>query len=113
YALASRRQRWLTATAEITNLLLGDVRRDVALELIARRAREVAEAHFVLVLLYDEETEHLTVEVVDTDPAAALPDLTGVAFDVSGTAFAEAVTARSQAVIDDLGEASAWPVQVD
>jgi signal transduction histidine kinase len=112
FALASRRQKWLAATAEITNLLLGEVRRDVALELIARRAREVAEAHLVLVLLYDEETQSLTVEVVDTDPAAALPDLTGVAFAVSDTAFVEAVTTRTQAVIEDLGKAAAWPVQV-
>jgi signal transduction histidine kinase len=109
YALASRRQRWLAATAEITNLLLGEVRRGVALELVARRAREVTEAQLVLVLLYDEETEHLTVEVVDADPAATLPDLTGIAFAVIDTAFVEAVTTRAHAVIEDFGEAAAWP----
>jgi signal transduction histidine kinase len=109
YALASRRQRWLGATAEMTNLLLGEVRRGVALELVARRAREVAEAQLVLVLLYDEETEHLTVEVVDSDPAATLPDLAGIAFAVTDTAFVEAVATRAHAVIEDFGEAAAWP----
>ena len=55
YALAQRRQRWLAATAEITIVLLGEVRRTEALRLVARRAREVADAELVLVLLYDEE----------------------------------------------------------
>ena len=65
YALAQRRERWLAAAAEITAVLLGEVRRTEALQLVARRAREVAEADLVLVLLYDEDTDQLTVEVVD------------------------------------------------
>ena len=65
YALAHRRERWLAATAEITSVLLGEVRRTDALELVARRAREVAEAELALVLLYDEDAEQFTVEVVD------------------------------------------------
>src|SRR5262245_11880060 len=39
FAVAQRRERWLSATAEITSLLLGRVRRTEALRLIARRAR--------------------------------------------------------------------------
>ena len=41
YAAAGARQRWLEATAEITNVLLGEVDRTSALQLVARRAREV------------------------------------------------------------------------
>ena len=63
--MAHRRERWLAATAEITNVLLGEVRRTDALALVARRAREVAEAELVLVLLYDEDGGTFTVEVVD------------------------------------------------
>jgi len=73
YALASRRERWLAATAEITNLLLGDVRRAEALELVARRAREVAEAELVLVLLSDDDGD-LAVEVVDGDAPPEVVD---------------------------------------
>ena len=72
FALAQRRERWLAATTEITSVLLGTVRRTEALRLIARRAREVAEAELVLVLLYDEENARYTIEVVDgADPGAA------------------------------------------
>jgi signal transduction histidine kinase len=71
YALASRRERWLAATAEITNLLLGEVRRTEALELVARRAREVSGAALVMVLLSDEDDGELTIEVVDGDASPA------------------------------------------
>ncbi|HEY8112634.1 MAG TPA: GAF domain-containing sensor histidine kinase [Actinomycetes bacterium] len=112
YALASRRERWLTATAEITNLLLGDVQRTAALHLVARRAREVADAYAVLVLLYDEETGQLTVEVVDADDAAAASGLTGVVVSAADTAFTEVVDAGTHAVVDDLGKAAPWPMAV-
>ena len=70
YALAHRREAWLAAAAEITSVLLGEVRRTDALALVARRAREVAEAELVVVLLYDEDSASYTVEVVEADGAA-------------------------------------------
>src|SRR5690349_15060526 len=70
FALAQRRERWLAATAEITGVLLGTVRRTEALQLIARRAREVSAADLVLVLLFDDES--YTIEVADgADPGCA------------------------------------------
>src|SRR3954447_26828100 len=65
FALAQRRERWLSAAAEITRVLLGRVRRTEALRLIAGRAREVSGADQVLVLLYDEENSRYTIEVAD------------------------------------------------
>ena len=56
FALARRRERWLAAAAEITSVLLGPVRRQEALELVARRAREIAGADLVLVLLAQART---------------------------------------------------------
>ncbi|HEY3007483.1 MAG TPA: GAF domain-containing sensor histidine kinase [Micromonosporaceae bacterium] len=112
YALASRRQQWLAATAEITNVLLGDVQRTAALKLVARRAREVAEAYAVLVLLYDEETGQLTVEVVDADEEVEVSDLAGVVVPAANTAFSEAVVAGAHAVVEDLGKAAPWPIAV-
>jgi hypothetical protein len=52
-------------------VLLGHVHRNEALRLIARRAREVAEADLVLVLLYDDPAAQFTVEVVDVARHAA------------------------------------------
>ncbi|GAB3529523.1 two-component system sensor histidine kinase [Phytohabitans suffuscus] len=108
FATAHRRERWLAATAEITNVLLGQVDRTNALQLVARRAREIADAQLVLVLLADEDTGHLTVDVVD-GPA---PDLAGATVPLTGTAFAQAVTGAAHVEIDDLGKATTWPTPV-
>jgi signal transduction histidine kinase len=110
YAIAHRRERWLAATAEITNLLLGEVQRTAALRLVARRAREVAEAHLALVLLQDEEAGQLTVEVADSADDHA--DLTGTVLALSETAFAEAFAAREIVLVEDLGKAAAWPAPI-
>src|ERR687890_926687 len=67
FALARRRERWLAAAAEITSVLLGTVRRAEALRLIARRAREVADADLVLVMLRDEDRHRYTIEVAEGD----------------------------------------------
>ena len=95
YTLAQRRERWLAAAAEITGVLLGTVRRTEALRLIARRAREVAGAEMVLVLLA-EDGDRYRVEVVDggetTMTGAALP-----AFD------------DSYRLVADLRSAAEWP----
>ncbi|MER7460695.1 GAF domain-containing sensor histidine kinase [Micromonospora sp. NPDC126480] len=108
YELAHRRERWLAATAEITSLLLGEVRRTDALSLVARRAREVAQAELALVLLYDPEAEHFTVEVVDGagDQAGAL---VGAVLPAAETSFAAAVTDGHHDEVADLAHAAPWP----
>ncbi|MBX6355212.1 MAG: GAF domain-containing sensor histidine kinase [Micromonosporaceae bacterium] len=103
YEVAHRRERWLAATAEITSLLLGDVQRTAALRLVARRAREVAEAHLALVLLRDDEAGQLTVEVADSADGT---DLAGTVLPLAETAFADSGTL----VLEDLGKAAPWPV---
>lgn len=108
YALAHRRERWLAATAEITSLLLGEVRRTDALTLVARRAREVAEAELALVLLYDDEADHFTVEVVDGAGTQARA-LAGTVLPAADTSFAEAIAQRRHDLVDDLAHAAPWP----
>ena len=108
YALASRRERWLAATAEITSLLLGEVRRTDALTLVARRAREVAEAELALVLLYDDMADHFTVEVVDGSGTQARA-LVGTVLPADDTSFAAAVAEGRHASVDDLAHAAPWP----
>nr|WP_239166923.1 GAF domain-containing sensor histidine kinase [Actinoplanes italicus] len=99
YELAQRRQRWLAAASEITGVLLGTVKRTEALRLIARRAREVADAEMVLVLLFESEGDRYRIEVVEGgDPAMtgkALP-----AFD------------DSYRLVENLRDAAEWPCAV-
>jgi signal transduction histidine kinase len=107
FELAQRRERWLSAAAEITSVLLGTVRRTEALRLIARRAREVAGAELVLVLLYDEQNSRYTIEVADGDDRACAA-LTGRLLPVDG-AEAERFGQEKYRVIDDLRSAVEWP----
>ncbi|MCI4065062.1 GAF domain-containing sensor histidine kinase [Micromonospora sp. R77] len=111
YALAHRRERWLAATAEITSVLLGEVRRTDALTLVARRAREVAEAELALVLLYDEDEGQFTVEVVDGADEAAR-GLVGAVLPAAETTFAGSVTDRRHELVENLAEAGPWPLPV-
>jgi signal transduction histidine kinase len=111
FALAQRRERWLAAAAEITAVLLGHVRRTEALRLIARRAREVAEAKLVLVLLYDHQSAQFTVEVVD-GPEEPAPGLVGAVLGAGGTAFLDAVNKAQHVRVDDLRAAADWPAPV-
>ncbi|MGI5241218.1 GAF domain-containing protein [Dactylosporangium sp. CA-139066] len=106
YAQAERRQRWLLAAAEITSVLLGEVRRTEALELVATRARDVAEAELAMVLLADEAGERLTVEVAVGGPRAAA----GWSIPVAGSEFADVLAGLRLAVITDLGAAANWPI---
>jgi signal transduction histidine kinase len=109
YAVARRRHQWLAAATEITGLLVGRARRSAALELIARRAREVAGAELALVLVHDEERGVLVVEVTDgTDRSAE--GLTGSSIPVDGSGLADAVNAESQVLVPSLGKSAAWPV---
>jgi two-component system, NarL family, sensor histidine kinase DevS len=109
YTVAQRRQQWLSAAAEITDLLVGRVRRGEALSLIARRALEVAGAELVLVLVHDEESGVLTVQVAEAaDPAS--PTVAGASVPVEGSSFGIALESRQQIIVDNVNRAAAWPV---
>jgi signal transduction histidine kinase len=107
FALAHRRERWLEAASEITAVLLGPVRRTEALRLIARRAREVADAELVMVLLYDEENSRYTIEVADGADASCA-ELVGKLVPVDGDA-AEAMRREKYRIIDRLQDTADWP----
>jgi len=111
YELANRRERWLAATAEITGVLLGTVRRTDALTLVARRAREVAEAEMVLVLVNDDEAAQFTVEVVDV-PQGSTSGLVGAVLPAGETSFAGAITSGDPIMVESLAKAAPWPVPV-
>jgi signal transduction histidine kinase len=111
FALATRRERWLAAAAEITAVLLGNVHRTEALRLIARRAREVADADLVLVLLYDNAAGQFTVEAVD-GPDTVTAGLLGAVLTAADATFLDAVTTPQRMLLNDLSEAAPWPVPV-
>jgi signal transduction histidine kinase len=106
FAQARRRQRWLEAAAEITAVLLGDVDRTEALSLVARRAREVAEADLALVLLRGDADDSLAVEVASGDDGR----LVGARVAVAGSEFAAVLDERHLIVLEDLGAAAEWGV---
>jgi signal transduction histidine kinase len=110
YAAAGLRQRWLEATAEITNLLVGEVQRTAALQLVASRARDVADAELAAVMLYDEDSDEVTVEVVAT---AAGDDeghgLRGTVLPVADTALGDALGGGRPVIVEDLGKVAGWP----
>ncbi|MEV0842442.1 GAF domain-containing protein [Actinocatenispora sera] len=106
YELAGRRQRWLEASAEIINVLVGEnIDEDSALRLIADRAREVSGADLALVLLDDEDEQCMTVRVVSgTDgeqlAGAQVPSASGELGRVTG---------GSVSALADLADAADWP----
>jgi signal transduction histidine kinase len=51
YAEARRQQQWLTANAEVTQMLMSDARQQAVLELITRQALEIAGADLVVLAL--------------------------------------------------------------
>src|SRR4051812_35869728 len=107
FALAQRRERWLAATAEITSVLLGTVRRTEALRLIARRAREVSGSDLVMVLLYDEEHDRYTIDVAaGADPASAAME--GGLIPVDRSAAMEFGQEKHRTV-DSLRTMAEWP----
>jgi signal transduction histidine kinase len=60
---ASRRERWLAATAEITGLLSGWTAGPDALQAVADRARDVAQADLAWIVAGDDE-DHLVLRAV-------------------------------------------------
>jgi signal transduction histidine kinase len=106
YAAAGRRQRWLEATAEITNSLVGVVDRTSALRLVADRAQEVAGAAVVAVLLVEADDDELRVEVT----ASESPDLAGMSVPLAGTPFQTVLQTGEHVLVADLARAASWPV---
>lgn len=110
FAVAQRREEWLAATAEITSVLLGTVRRTEALQLIARRAREVSGAALVLVLLFDEEHSRYVIEVADgADPVSRR--LVGTLVPVRD-AEVRALAKERYRLVDDLRATGDWPDEI-
>ncbi|MGH3648547.1 MAG: GAF domain-containing protein [Micromonosporaceae bacterium] len=112
YEEGRRRQRWLEVTAEITDVLLGEVDQTQALELVALRARESSAADLAIVLLRDESApDQLTIDVAVTRDGPIA--LTGQYVTLADDLLEAAVTERRHALVDDLGKVTQWPIPVE
>ncbi len=105
YADIRRRERWLAATAEVTGALLAQMAPIAALQTIADRAAEVAEADAVWIASGpsgEEKLEDFTVEVCTT------PGVMDTDFPQSALLLAREVAEGGvPRVVEDLGAAAA------
>jgi signal transduction histidine kinase len=99
YAEAARRQRWLEATAEITALLMGNADRNEALQVVADRARELADADVSSVALRTSEAD-LEIQIMSGMPAARLP----IRLPVDGSLAGRVIASGEPLVVDDVRE---------
>lgn len=109
---ARRRQQWLEASARITGALLASPETDApaSLSLIARSAREVAEADRALLFLPAGQSD-LVVEVVDNGPRAAGVVLPGTVVPQSKSLAGAVFAAGTSRLYDQASEADPAPWQ--
>jgi signal transduction histidine kinase len=100
YDEAERQRRWLEAAAEITTALLGPISRDSALQLVADRARDVADADFVA-LLMPAHDDALEVRAVS---GAAVHELIGEKVDMRASLAGEVARTHVTAVVPNTAE---------
>lgn len=100
YADTERRRRWHEVTAEITQLMLGEFAPEDALQLIARRAREVSGSLVGAVLL--AEDGELIVDTIEGPEQ--FQRLVGARLPADLPVIGDAVTGDQQVVIEDLAQ---------
>ena len=97
YEEGDRQRMWLEAAAEITSALLSPISRSSALQLVADRARDVASADFVAILMpIDDRT--LVVEAVSGIPADGV---LGERVDISHSVAGDAARLGATIVVPD------------
>ena len=109
---ARRRQRWLEASARITGALLASPETDApaSLSLIARSAREVADADRALLLLPAGQSD-LVAEVVDDGPQASGTVLPGTVVPQSKSLAGAVFAAGTSRLYDHVSQADPAPWQ--
>jgi signal transduction histidine kinase len=103
---SERRQRWLQASAEITRQLLAG-EGDDPLALIARLAREIADADLVSVVLPSSDPDRLLVEVAAGGHA---DELVGLTYPRAHTLAGFAIERGEPVLLDDILADSGVPL---
>jgi signal transduction histidine kinase len=104
YEDVRHRERWLQASAEVTTALLSGTEPDEVLQLVAARARDLAEADFAAIVL--PLGDSLVIEVADGDSAERV---TGKRIDPQASLIGDAFRGGSTVAIDDIHESPHWP----
>lgn len=104
HELGDRQSRWLEAAADITATLLGPISRVAALQLVADRARDVAPADFVA-LLMPVDNESLMVEAVSGIP---VDGVVGEYIDSAHSVAGDVARTRTTAVVPDTDRESRY-----
>jgi signal transduction histidine kinase len=97
YEQSQRRQDWLQASAKITRQLLSAEGED-PLPLIAREARQIADADVVTVVLPTESRERMMVEVA---AGRAADELTGMSYPIEHTLTGLALSSGHPVLVGD------------
>ncbi|MBB2740890.1 UNVERIFIED_ORG: signal transduction histidine kinase [Microbispora rosea subsp. rosea] len=100
YEDTRRRETWLQASAEITRSLLSGAETPQVLTLIARRARRMAGADAVAILLPEDGGRTLRVVIADGVPGPAR----GRRLPVEGSLAGQAFVCAEPRVVTDLGD---------
>jgi signal transduction histidine kinase len=98
------RQRWLQASAEVTTALLSGTEPDEVLQLVAARARDLAEADFAAIVLPLGDT--LVIEVANGESAERV---TGRRIDPQASLIGDAFRGGTTIAIDDIHQSPHWP----
>jgi signal transduction histidine kinase len=102
------RERWLQASAEVTTALLSGTEPDEVLQLVAGRARSLAEADFAAIVL--PLGDSLVIEVADGEAAERV---TGKRIDAQASLIGDAFRGGTTVAIDDIHESPHWPTNSD
>ena len=97
---AQRRERWLSATAEITGLLLGAFRGGEALQLVVDRALEVAEADAVWIATGDTDAAGGDSQEGSGPDDVRVQAISGIQLDLTGSAAPPLGIALARQVIE-------------
>jgi signal transduction histidine kinase len=101
YEQSQRRQDWLQASAKITRQLLS-AEGEEPLQLIAREARQIADADVVTVVLPTESRERMMVEVA---AGRAADELTGMSYPIEHTLTGLALSSGRPVLVGDADDA--------
>ncbi|MEU6430807.1 GAF domain-containing protein [Microbispora sp. NPDC046973] len=106
YEDTRRRETWLQASAEITRSLLSGAETPRVLTLIARRARRMADADVVAILLPEDGGRTLRVAIADgvPGPEGAQEAALGRRLPVEGSLAGQAFACAEPRVVTDLGD---------
>src|SRR5215207_4875294 len=96
YQRGQQRQQWLEGGAEIVEAILGDTQRDESLDLVAHRARELAEADLSAIFLVHGDKLVLTAT---SSPDEALQPGTSLAME--GTLLGRVAQSGKPTVVND------------